>query len=288
MENISRIFNSKIKNFNIPKRGLSPKDKKTLLLIDDCGTVVSVNWIKSLVVILVLVLITTTALTVCFFYLYNKAGKEKIFLQNDLKKSQNDVLSLQGEKELLMAQLGSMQYENKQLIPGLATTKHVASSEENKIKIPIETNKKIKKLQAIGKNSSNTTNSKNRQKLSMKIENFVVSYKSNINLLLVKFKLTKLKPSPNPVSGHIFVILKRNKDDANTWIAIPPGTITKKKPSQIEKGTLFSIVNYKTIKFKASNIKTPGTFKSATVFIYSSDKKKTLEQDFTIKNINLK
>lgn len=115
------------------------------------------------------------------------------------------------------------------------------------------------------------------------VENFITSFKPDLKILKVQFKIVNTAPDSIPVSGHAFVILKPEDVKQEKWTVLPSVALISGKPSLIKKGQFFSISRFRTVEFKATGLTDPNQFKKATVIIYSPAGELMLEKNFPLK-----
>ena len=114
------------------------------------------------------------------------------------------------------------------------------------------------------------------------IKDFVVLFEPDSNILKVQFKIIKISPNPQPVSGHAFVILKDDEVDEDRWLIFPQVTLSSWKPSLYKKGQYFSIYRFKMVKFKAQYEADPNRFNNALVLVYNTTGDLLLEKSYPV------
>lgn len=101
--------------------------------------------------------------------------------------------------------------------------------------------------------------------------------------LNIEFKVINMGTRKQPVSGHVFVILKDAHAEQDKWLVVPGAMLMDRRPVQ-SKGQQFRIYNYRTIKFTVAH-ENPGLFVQATIFIFKNTGELIFERDFTLEPI---
>jgi hypothetical protein len=100
--------------------------------------------------------------------------------------------------------------------------------------------------------------------------------------LNIKFKIKNISQKPDPISGYIFITMKRKKDDNNTWTTIPDCKLSDNKPAYYKKGRKFIIDCIKEAKFTTNIKEPPKNFKEVSIFAYNIDGKLIFAKNFSI------
>lgn len=118
----------------------------------------------------------------------------------------------------------------------------------------------------------------------MSVENFEINLDKPSNSLRFKFLLRNLISYNNPVSGHVFVILKPQYLDASTWHCYPNTMLTNGKPQNVNSGESFTVARFKTIRgvFTAPPQQTGQYFVS--IWVFSDNDELMMIKDFYIRN----
>jgi len=285
MENIQRNLEKEVARLSLPKPSKRVKHW-TLLLIGDKGEIISVRWLKSLAMGSALALVVAVAAIVCLGFFYKSAIKENKNLQKILVVSQQQVGSLQDEKDILMARLV------------IAESKVKATPAETQEKQPIKKDAAKTKPEVADVKKNAVLAEKQPEKKSapevpaasvpaekpqiVAVENFITSFNPDIKILKVQFKIVNTSPDSRPVSGHAFVILKPDDVKQEKWTILPSVALISGKPSLIKRGQAFLIARFRNVEFKARGQTDPNRFKKASVVIYSTEGELLLEKDFPI------
>ena len=285
-----------------------PKPKKragswTLLFIGDRGKVIPVKRFKRLALTLTFAVFIVVALSVGLYFLYSSEAEENRSLINALGVSRQKVKSLQDEKELLMVRMVVAESKVKPVrieTEEKTIEKKTDLSEDNNASAAIEPpapdiNKVVETVQGVPAEKAAAVaavvkdepdilepSMSDAEPQIVSIEELMVSTALEGNNLQVTFTLRKSYKNIETISGHAFVVLKHDRDDRKQWFAIPPVSLVSGKPSRIRRGQYFSIVRFKTMKFKREYSGDPQRFQYATVFIYNTDAKLLLESEFPI------
>ena len=285
-----------------------PKPKKragswTLLFIGDRGKVIPVKRFKRLALTLTFAVFIVVALSVGLYFLYSSEAEENRSLINALGVSRQKVKSLQDEKELLMVRMVVAESKVKPVrieTEEKTIEKKTDLSEDNNASAAIEPpapdiNKVVETVQGVPAEKAAAVaavvkdepdilepSMSDAEPQIVSIEELMVSTALEGNNLQVTFTLRKSDKNIETISGHAFVVLKHDRDDRKQWFAIPSVSLVSGKPSRIRRGQYFSIVRFKTMKFKIKYSGDPQRFQYVTVFIYNTDAKLLLESEFPI------
>jgi hypothetical protein len=235
----------------------------TLLIISNRGKSITIKWFKTLVITTVSVLVLAVAASALLGFLYKNSIKSNKNLLVDLKNLKHKIISLEHEKDILMARLILTESRVEESMPKTDDT--------------ITFDKTAAKDSNIDKNLLQP-----EIPLSVSANDLIVFHQPDLNMLRVQYMLRNTGSKAHAIAGRSVVILKnKGDDDQNKWLILPHVPLVSGKPSG-KKGRNFSIFNLKTMKFRANDQTGPGQFNSATVYIYSRTGKLLLEKDFPI------
>ncbi|WP_319404635.1 hypothetical protein [uncultured Desulfosarcina sp.] len=113
------------------------------------------------------------------------------------------------------------------------------------------------------------------------IEDLEIKHDAGKKILLARFRVKNTGPRSSPVAGRCVVVLKNDQMAPGTWLAMPGVTLLNGKPDG-ERGQAFKISRFRDMEIKAMGQTDPSSFKTATVYVFDTDGKKTLEKDFPI------
>ena len=235
----------------------------TLLIISNRGKSITIKWFKTLVITTVSVLVLAIAASALLGFLYKNSIKSNKNLLVDLKNLKHKIISLEHEKDILMARLILTESRVEESMPKTDDT--------------ITFGKTAAKDSNIDKNLLQP-----EIPFSVSANDLIVFHQPDLNMLRVQYMLRNTGSKAHAIAGRSVVILKnKGDDDQNKWLILPHVPLVSGKPSG-KKGRNFSIFNLKTMKFRANDQTGPGQFNSATVYIYSITGKLLLEKDFPI------
>jgi len=299
MENIQRDLEKELAAVSLPKA--SRKSKRwTLLFIGDHGKVFSIKRFKGLAILWIFLLLVSIFIAAGFYYLYQNTHQANTKLSFSLENSQQVLISLRNEKDILMARLvvaesrlAALQVKTKRrqaeavsdnLIAGSSPVERKQAGTVVKKSPPLFVNQKKQRTDTKGVVVSTMATPVST---SVAIENFEVYYEPATQTYRAKFKLKNVNPSSTPISGYTAVVLKEGALSQDKWITLPTIKLVAGKPFGYKRGQYFSIVRFKTVKFKIINPSDPKQFDKATVFVFDAQKKLLLEKDFQIRIDNI-
>jgi len=271
--------------------GTQPKPDKrwTLIFIGNHGKTITLKRFKGMVLLACLVLCVSIAITAGLLYFSLNIRQEKKQLESDLLDLKTQIKTIRHEKDVLMTKLvlaesrspsipaKKPQKQSESAIPQQNTNTYEESRQSTQhAKIQEET-----ALEKIAEPPAAENQSKSN--LSVAIENFGISARSDENLLRVQFKIKNTSPNSQRVSGHTIVVLKGEALQQTKWLSIPGVSLSDGKPTGRQRGYSFGINYFKTMRIKTNLPKSPEIYQSATVFIFTPTGDLLLEQDFPVK-----
>lgn len=245
-----------------------PKSSKrvrqwTLLIISNRGKSITIKWFKTLAITTASVLVLTIAASVWLGFLYKNSIESNKNLLVDLKNLQHKIISLEHEKDILMARL---------ILTESRVEENIAKADDT-----ISFDKTADRGSAIDKKSVPP-----EIPLSVSADDLIVFHQPDLNTLRVQYMLRNTGSKAHAIAGRSVVILKNKENgDQKKWLILPHVPLVSGKPSG-NTGRNFSISKLKTMKFRANDQTGPGQFNIATVYIYSTTGKLLLEKDFPI------
>ena len=277
MEDLSRNLEKVVKAHTPPKPS-KRAGSWSVLLLEDHGQMVLLGKLKRLVIPLALVLIIATVSFAWLLIVFKSTREDNRNLSNALDISRQKIISLRDEKDLLMVRLVVAESKIKNSAADILTDKSPsveagANSRDVDKRGSFPHEKKVEEKTAF-------IQPEKLQKTVIK--DFIVLFEPDTSALKVQFKIIKTSQSSQPLSGYVFAILKQNKANQNSWLIFPSVPLVSGKPAMFKKGQYFSILRFKTIKFRLQNETNPKRFKNATVFVFAKTGKLLLEKSFPI------
>ncbi|MBT8357137.1 MAG: hypothetical protein HKO79_02140 [Desulfobacterales bacterium] len=235
----------------------------TLLLISNRGKSITIKWFKTLLITTASILVLSLSASAWFGFLYKNSKESNQNLLNDLKNLQHKIVSLEHEKDILMARL-------------IVTESRVEES-------IVKTDDSILADQAeVKKSKIEKKSAKPEIPISVSADDLIVYHQPDLNTLRVQYMLRNKGSKAQAISGRSVVILKnKENDNQKKWLILPRVPLVSGKPSG-KRGRNFSIFNLKTMKFRANDQTGPGQYNIATVYIFSRTGDLLLEKDFPI------
>jgi len=217
-----------------------PKAEKrwTLLFIGDRGKTITFHRFKSLVMLALLILLASAAVSGWFWYLYDNARIESRNLNEKLENLEQALASARNEKDILTARLVVAESKAEQNIARMIAESPVKPP----VKSPPKTSQPVQE----------PADDKRETVASVLAENFLVFYEPDVNTLSVQYKIRNTGSKEQPVSGRSVVILKDSEENPKKWLVLPPLPLVSGKPVG-DKGRSFSIYNFRTMRFKTND-----------------------------------
>lgn len=235
----------------------------TLLLISNRGKSITIKWFKTLAITTASVLLLSLSASAWFGLLFKNSIESNKNLLDDLKNLQHKIVSLEHEKDILMARL-------------IVTESRVEES-------IVKTDDTILAAKTDVKESNIEKKSAEPEiPISVSVDDLIVFHQPDLNMLRVQYMLRNNGSKAQAISGRSVVILKnKENDNQKKWLILPRVPLVSGKPSG-KKGRNFSIFNLKTMKFRANDQTGPGQFNIATVYVFSRTGNLLIEKDFPI------
>jgi hypothetical protein len=288
MDNFSKNFKNGGRSLKPGKRP-KPDKRWTILFIGNHGRTITLKRFKGMVLLTCLVLCISIAITVGLLYLSLNTRHEKNRLESDLQDLKAQIKALRYEKDVLMTKLVLAESRSKaspaekpQKQSESVILQHNSSDyEETKQSTQLA---KIKEKTAAEKvTEPPPADNPLDSGISVAIENFKLSPAADENLLSVQFKIKNTSPNSQRVAGHAIVVLKGEQLQQDQWLTIPRMSLSDGKPTGRQRGYVFGISYFKTMRFKTNLPKSPEIYQIATVFIFTGKGDLLLEQDFPVK-----
>ena len=273
------------------KAAILPKPDRrwTLLFIGNRGRTIKLKRFKGMVFLTFLGLSVSIAIAVGLFFWNQSIIREKHGLENNLETLKKRIEALKHEKDILMTRLVLAESRNQANEGGApekaseekATNQNESGPGETKqtpqlVAKTIDTPAK-KRIEPKRESEPSETG------LSIAIENFKITNKSNNNKLRIQFKIKNTSANSQHVSGHAIVVLKGDQIKQNSWLIVPRMPLVEGKPTGKQRGYSFGINYFRTMRFTTSAPKFPEKYQTASVYVFTHDGKLLHEQDFTVK-----
>ena len=265
-----------------------PGKRWTLLFIGNHGRTITLKRFKGMVILTVLVLCISIAITGALMYLSFGIRSEKNRLESDLKDLKAEIKALRYEKDVLMTKLVLAEARSKpkpvkktpEPIEPEIPRQNAAESVEPVQPGPvarIEEKPPVKKAPPPLPVKPPADSA-----LSVEVENFKIFSKVDENLLRVQFKIKNTSPGSRRVSGHAIVVLKGEELQQNQWLPMPRISLSNGKPTGRQRGYSFGINHFKEMRFKTNLPKSPEIYRDATVYVFTKKGDLLLEKDFPV------
>lgn len=277
MEDLSRNLAKVVKEYTPPKPSKRPVSW-SILFLGDHGQIISIKKPKKLAITLAVILVVAVVSFSWLLIVFKSTREDNKNLSSALDISRQKVMSLRDEKDLLMVRLVVAESKIKNTDADISpdTDPSVGTGADSKA---IDKTASLPNKKQVEEKTAFTRPEKLQRTA---IEDFIVLFEPDTAVLNVQFKITNTSQSDQPVSGHAFVILKQNKDDQSSWLTFPAVSLASGKPAKFKKGQYFSILRFKTIKFKTQNEADPKRFKTAMIFVFATTGELLLEKSFPV------
>jgi hypothetical protein len=285
---------------------LNRKVQRRLFLMDDYGKLTHFPNYEFFVIFFLFFLFLSIAANALLFFQNRHCERKSGNLRAAVAHSEQTVKELRRENEFLAARLvvAGVNPEEARKITGENQTDFFSEPNEDSssektdsnvgiIKERPQTNKTMLKEHVAGKEDAvekilenNEFPSEMEYPVSSSnwamLDDFKSAYDKIEKKLDIQFKLSNV--SEDKISGFIFVLLKNPEKNPETWMALPESPLKNGKPSDYKSGRFFEIRSFKTIRFTAGKIKNTDLFIVAEIFIFGSDGRLLVKNDFSLKS----
>jgi hypothetical protein len=239
-------------------------------------------------------------LTIAWFLFSWLSVKEDLDAVQKIVSRQAQVIeSIRHEKDGVLARLVIAQSKLKLVAAGPTTQQQQASTDLNSVAPapakpetgPAEKQgvSPVIKPKAVAQTSDTTpaTGGSNEVVIPDKVvaDNLFICASPDDTSMMIEFKVINMGTRQQPVSGHVFIIIKDANHRQDQWLVLPSAMLMDGRPLQ-SRGQRFRIYNYRTIKFKVVH-ENPGMFTHATIFVFKNSGELIFERDFTLEPIKI-
>jgi hypothetical protein len=300
MENIQRDLEKKLAAASLQKTSRKPK-RWTLMFVGDHGKVFSIKRFKCLAFLWISSLLVSIFIAAGLYYLYQNMHQANTKLGVSLENSQQVLISLRNEKDILMARLvvaesrlAALQAEAKKrpaeavsdnLVAGPSPAEKkqgVTAVKESPPPPPEAQEERRADTEKVAISTVETSVS-----INVAIEDFKVYYEPDTRTYRAQFKLKNVDSNSIPISGYTAVVLKNDALSQDKWMTLPTVKLVDGKPFGYKRGQYFSISRFKTVKFITTNPSNPKRFNTATVFVFDAQKRLLLEKKIPVRIDNI-
>jgi hypothetical protein len=288
MDNFSEASKKTGRFSNSGKRP-KPDRRWTLLFIGNRGRTITLKRFKGMVLLTLLVLCISIAITVGLLFLSLNIRQEKAQLESEMNDLKAQIKTLHHEKDVLMTRLvlaeshakeNSGKVQEKQELRDPAAE---ANNDSEKPEQPIQETVSQEEAPASKQKEPDEAAGQSDTELSVALEDFQVSPKPDENLLRFQFKIKNTSANSQRVSGYTVVVLKGDQISQAKWMTVPAMPLVDGKPTGRQKGHSFGINYFKTMRFSSNYPKYSDEYQIATVYVFTRQGELLAEQDFPVK-----
>jgi LysM repeat protein len=121
----------------------------------------------------------------------------------------------------------------------------------------------------------------NGQDMGADVRNFTTVYELDTKALRVEYVIRNDGSKSQQIAGQTVVVLRGEEDSPDDWLVLPPVPLESGKPDG-KLGSVFSIYNFRTIRFKVNDQENADRFTLASVYVFSTDGNLVLEKEFPV------
>ena len=272
-----------------PPGNRSKTDQRwTLLFIGNHGKTITLKRFKSIVLLSILVLMVSVAITLGLLYFSFNVYREKDQMLTELQELKKQIKALRYEKDVLMTKLVLAESRQKPdppekradtSVPSAPPPSKIDSKTVETPAPPASVPKEPVKDKVVPKPVAKTPSAAD---LSVDVDGFRVVSAPRENLLRIQFKIKNTTSNSQRVSGHAIVVLKPDPLKQDKWLTIPAMALSNGKPTGRRRGYSFGINHFKTMRLKTNLPTSPEIYRHATVFVFTNQGEMLLEKDFPV------
>jgi len=236
------------------------------MLVQSHGRVLSFGNLKGLIVTAAILLCISAAAGAVLVLRYIDLGREKLAMQQAISEAQERIDPLRDERDMLIAKLSISGAKVKLL-----------RSEKQRRTAGREEGGAAEADDGVGASTSSAASTGTNRVPSTAVEGLKLFYDPDRREVEVEFRLVNILESHDPVSGFIFVVFQRSREE-DPPLALPAVNLIAGRPADIDRGRYFIISNFNIIRFKTIVQSSPERYRSVTVFIYGSKGELLLEE----------
>ncbi|MCK5543230.1 MAG: hypothetical protein KAI40_11120 [Desulfobacterales bacterium] len=292
MEDISRELEKEIESYSSPAR-TKRKSETRLIAVDDFGKMKSADWIKKLVLFLLVLSVVLSATTILFFKLYANYKVEYIDLRENLNLAEKKIKDSIKEKEYLMAKLVISNFNSDRSVEETKKEDNVNKVIESKVaKIVKKKPKPAPKIVPPEVPKATTTvvpevttpevESEPDDIKNVGIERFTIVKDDLSGDLLIKFRVFNTASEKGDASGRVFVVLSSQDGSEANQLVVPTVSLKDNIPTIPRRGQYFSIAHFKPVNFRIRNIPNPELYTKATVLVFGKENVLILNEEINI------
>ncbi len=250
-----------------------------LLFVDDHGKMISFRWLKNAAIIIITSFIFIIVCSILLFALYRSHQNENIRLKEKLEESRKQIKSLRKELDILLARTvlteskkesghdKELSLEEEQAMPA-SEIKRAADAKEDAY--PIQEEEKEVIIEPI-------------QQTVLGVTNFKINQEpGSPDSLKISFVISNIDQAVKTSSGYIFIVLKPDGNDQDTWFSVPPTDLKEGYPIHVKEGQFFRISRFKTVYFRSTTQIALEQLKIASVFVFDMQGKPVIEKNFPL------
>ena len=271
-----------------PKTGKRSKQDRrwTLLFIGNHGRTITLKRFKGIVLISMIVLAVSIAVSAGLFVWNQKIIMDNHDLKAELKNLNERLDALRHDNDILMTRLVLAESRVQESL-GAKTEKPAADQKPDQ-ELPASQSDDKANPVAAEKSEPPAPKQVDPQQsgapidagLSVAIENFKILNHSDEQRLKILFKIKNTSPNSQKVSGHAIVVLK---GEQTNWLPIPWAPLVDGRPTGKQRGHSFGINYFKTMRLSTRSPEFPEKFETASVYVFTRKGKLLLEKGFPIK-----
>jgi len=238
------------------------------MMVEHQGKVVTLGHIRGILIFLSLILAAVFSAGVFLFYLYHASARRAVDLENALIASEQRIAPLRNEKDILMARL-------------VVAEEKIEMLQSNPRSMPVEEQAKAPEKSSDATPAATLEPSlQQNSRPRVDVEEFEIQHFPEKAAIEVKFRLVNENKKAGPVSGYIFVLIRKSQEDDQDSIVLPKTRFDSGKPQVLNAGRYFMISRFTLIRLKTAFHGDAEQYNYVTVLIFSQTGDLLLEKNF--------
>ncbi len=273
MENLSRNMDGKYRIMEQKKK--SDSKSWTVLVIGDKERIRSFEITKKLIVTLIVIILGFMAgVPATFWFLDRVNFPTETELVEKLKNTQSELKIIKEENRRFEVKIQTLNDEltltKQKLENAIQTTKSpevLPSTDEKTVALRAEEKPSVPEPYVVSIDD---------------LEAIIDKITSTFNF---NFTLRNKAESNVTISGYVFVILKSDISDIESWRTYPKTSLKDGRPQNFRVGERFSISRFRDIKGKIRKIPAQESYDLVTILVFSEEGDLILEENIDFKNL---
>jgi hypothetical protein len=267
------------------KRPGGPSRRWTVLFIGDHGRVIAFKRVKTLIGLAVAALVLTVAALVVLMVVNQTLHGRSRELQQRLEASQQKVLALRQERDLLTAHVALAETRMRETLAGMGRPTAAVKEPERTAEVNAPSAQEASGAQAPPEPQAVPANDFKPPVgagESISVEDVRIRWDGAERVFNLGYRVVNTGQGGKPLRGHVIVVMKGEDLQPDQWLSMPRVDLPKGRPTGRQKGYTFSISRQKSFSHTVPAPKTFPAFSTAVLYVFATDGQLLLAKDYEI------